>query len=122
MITDDYETNAALRNAHEIVAVDAYFKARPHLDNTLERKIFTEGFSRGWEDYRRRFDSFKTEITARHVVAEVDGENVTTPNIYTMKLHDVTGLPDGTRVTRVPNGWLYQFEIGVAFVPYSSEV
>lgn len=49
------------------------------------------------------------------------------PNIYKMQLHDILMLDDGTRITRVAGGWIYQFEItkfhdaGTVFVPFHNE-
>lgn len=44
----NYETNLSLCNAHEISSSDAYFAPRPLADSREGRKLFSDGFERGW--------------------------------------------------------------------------
>jgi hypothetical protein len=44
-----YERYNALREGHCIAAKDAYFDARPPLDNFSHRSIFEKGFNRGYD-------------------------------------------------------------------------
>lgn len=43
-----YERDIALRDAHEVSAADAFFAARPHLDTTLARRLYEDGFRVAW--------------------------------------------------------------------------
>lgn len=46
----DYERMIALREAGRICATDLYFKARPDLDTPEGRKLFEDGYDRGWQN------------------------------------------------------------------------
>ena len=48
MTTKEREQEIAILESAEAAAEDAYFAARPHLDGTETRKMFEEGFCRGW--------------------------------------------------------------------------
>lgn len=43
------ERHIALREGHEIGNSNAYFEARPHLDAPEARRLFRDGFSRGFD-------------------------------------------------------------------------
>lgn len=47
-----YEQHHAIRQGHEISSSDAYFDARPQIDNNDSRKVFAAGFVRGWDAAR----------------------------------------------------------------------
>lgn len=46
----DHERMIALREAGRICASDQYFSARPELDNPEARKLFEDGYDRGWQN------------------------------------------------------------------------
>lgn len=50
----DYERRMAIREAEANAAEEAYFSARPELDNKEARRLFSHAFARGWD---RRVDS-----------------------------------------------------------------
>lgn len=43
------EHHFAIREGHQIAAVDEYFAARPQIDNNDRRKVYEAGFNRGFE-------------------------------------------------------------------------
>ena len=47
-----YEQSYAIRQGHEIASSDAYFEARPQIDNNDRRSVFRAGFDRGWDAAR----------------------------------------------------------------------
>lgn len=47
-----YEQSYAIRQGHEIASSDAYFEARPQIDNNDRRGVFRAGFDRGWDAAR----------------------------------------------------------------------
>lgn len=43
------EQHFAIREGHQIAAVDAYFSARPQIDSNDRRKVYEAGFQRGFD-------------------------------------------------------------------------
>lgn len=41
---------------------DEYFKARPHLDSTNNRRIFESGANRMYELLANKYDEFQSEV------------------------------------------------------------
>lgn len=54
-------------------------------------------------------------------------ESVEVDDIYKLKLHQSTNIAEGIIVTRVPGGWIYEFQkpqvniLQPVFVPFNNE-
>jgi len=78
-MTNDYETKIAMQNAHCISDEDAYFEARPQIDNHDRRKVFQAGHQRGYEaahaSQQARIDALEAklaEVSKDAVLAELE--------------------------------------------------
>jgi hypothetical protein len=59
----EYERNLALLGGHHIADAEAYFNARPQIDNDDRRKVFEAGYERGWEALRQQLAKRSLQAT-----------------------------------------------------------
>lgn len=58
------EHNYAVMEAERIATSEAYFKARPHIDNGARRNVFESGFDRGYRAAQKRIEHLEAQLSA----------------------------------------------------------